>query len=54
MLPELDRSIGSFDAEQCPYVIEQGERAAEAQLPYLRRLLAAADARHSPGVLSSG
>ena len=41
VLPEFDRSIGSFDAEQFPYVIAQGERATEAQLPYLRRLLAA-------------
>jgi len=41
VLPEFDRSIGAFDAEQFPHVIEQGERAAEAQLPYLRRLLAA-------------
>jgi NTE family protein len=41
VLPEFDRSIGAFDAAQFPYVIAQGERAAEAQLPYIRRLLAA-------------
>ena len=28
-----------FDTEKIPYIIEEGERAAEAQLPYLSRLL---------------
>ena len=39
VLPELDRPISSFDADQVPFVIEQGVRATEEQLPYLRRLL---------------
>lgn len=39
ILPELDRPISSFDADQVPFVIEQGERATQEQLPYLRRLL---------------
>ena len=28
-----------FSTDQFPYVIEQGERATEAQIPYLKRLL---------------
>ena len=40
ILPDFDRPIGAFDADQVPYVIEQGLHATEAQLPYLRRLLA--------------
>ena len=44
ILPEFDRTIGLFSTEQFPYVIEQGERAAEEQIPYLERLLAGAGA----------
>lgn len=40
MLPRFDRAIGSFDTAQIPYIIEQGAKTAEAQIPYLRRLLA--------------
>jgi NTE family protein len=39
VLPEFDRPVRLFDTALIPYVIEQGERAAEAQLPYLHRLL---------------
>jgi NTE family protein len=41
ILPEFDRSISLFDTDQFPYVIEQGERATEALLPYIQRLLEA-------------
>lgn len=41
MMPVLDRRIGLTETQHIPYLIEQGERAAEEQLPYLRRLLAA-------------
>ncbi|MCU0616043.1 MAG: patatin-like phospholipase family protein [Gemmatimonadaceae bacterium] len=40
IMPLLDRDIGLTEWEQIPYLIEQGERAAEEQVPYLRRLLA--------------
>lgn len=43
IVPEFDRPIGLFDTDKFPYVIEQGERAAEEALPYLERLLAASD-----------
>ncbi len=42
IMPDFDRPITLFDTREFPYVIAQGERATEAQLPYLRRLLAAA------------
>lgn len=39
ILPEFDRLIGLFSTHEIPYVIKQGEAAAEAQIPYLKRLL---------------
>lgn len=39
VMPEFDHEIGLFDTRQFPYVIAQGEKAMEEQLPYLRRLL---------------
>ena len=39
IVPEFTQKIGLFDIEKIPYVIEAGERATEAQLPYLRQLL---------------
>jgi NTE family protein len=44
IIPQFRESIHLFDTDKIPYVIEEGERAAEQQLPYLRRLLAAAEA----------
>lgn len=43
IMPVFDRDIGLTEAQHIPYLIEQGERAAEEQLPYLRRLLAASN-----------
>lgn len=39
IFPEFDRPIRLFDTDQIPYVIEQGEKAAEAQIPYIKKLL---------------
>lgn len=39
ILPEFKYRIKLFDSDKLPYVIEEGERAAEAHLPYLRELL---------------
>lgn len=39
IVPEFDRPIGLFDTDKFPYVIEQGAKAAEEQVPYLLRLL---------------
>ncbi len=40
VLPEFAKRVGLFDTWQIPYVIEEGERAAERHLPYIKRLLA--------------
>jgi NTE family protein len=40
ILPSFERKIGNFDGAQLPYIIELGEREAEVQIPYLKRLLA--------------
>ncbi|MCP4624922.1 MAG: patatin-like phospholipase family protein [bacterium] len=39
ILPEFDRPISLSIIDQIPYIVEQGEQAAEAQIPYLHRLL---------------
>jgi NTE family protein len=39
ILPEFKYRIKLFDTDKLPYVIEEGERAAEKQLPYLKGLL---------------
>ena len=40
IIPQFQHKIHLFDTDKIPYVIEEGERAAEKQLPYLRQLLA--------------
>ncbi len=40
VIPQFSQRIRLFDTEKIPMIIEEGERAAEEQLPYLRRLLA--------------
>jgi NTE family protein len=39
IFPDFNRSIRLFDTDQIPYVIEQGEKATEEQIPYIRKLL---------------
>lgn len=39
ILPEFKHRIKLFDTDKLPYVIEEGERAAEGQLPHIKRLL---------------
>ncbi|MBI3160938.1 MAG: patatin-like phospholipase family protein [Chloroflexi bacterium] len=39
IFPEFDRPIRLFDTDQIPYVLDQGEKATEAQIPYIRKLL---------------
>jgi NTE family protein len=50
VMPVLDREIGLTEAQHIPYLIEAGERAAEEQVPYLRRLLAATNVSPPPVV----
>jgi NTE family protein len=49
IIPQFTQRIRLFDTEKIPYIIEEGERAAEEQLPYLRRLL---EAQAQPAVPS--
>jgi NTE family protein len=39
ILPEFKHPIKLFDTDKLPYVIEEGERAAEKQLPFIKNLL---------------
>lgn len=40
ILPQFEQRIGLFDTDKIPYIIEAGERAMQAQMPYLKKLLA--------------
>ena len=39
ILPVLEQGIRGFDTDKIPYIIDEGEKATEAQLPYLRQVL---------------
>ena len=39
VVPQFTERVGLFDTAKIGYVIEEGERAAAEQIPYLRRLL---------------
>jgi len=39
ILPNFEKPVGTFDTQQIPYIIEQGERAAEEHIPYIKKLL---------------
>ena len=39
IMPEFDRPVRLFDTHLIPYAIEEGARAAEAQIPFLHGLL---------------
>jgi NTE family protein len=41
MIPTFDRSIGLDDLHLLPYIMEAGEKAAEEQMPYLKKLIEA-------------
>jgi NTE family protein len=40
LMPDFGVKIGLTDTHRLPHIIEQGERAIEAQLPYIRRFMA--------------
>jgi NTE family protein len=50
IVPLLDRDVGLTEWEKIPYLIEQGEKAAYEQVPYLRRLLKAQGIEHGTGL----
>ena len=39
ILPQFEKTVGTFETQQIPYIIERGERATEEHIPYLRQLL---------------
>jgi NTE family protein len=39
ILPDFEKPVGTFDTGQIPYIIERGEKAAEAHIPYIRQLV---------------
>jgi NTE family protein len=41
IIPEFKQRIRLFDTAKVPYIVEEGENCARAQIPYLRQLLAA-------------
>jgi NTE family protein len=41
IIPTFPERIGLFATSKIPMIIEQGERAALEQVPYLRKLLSA-------------
>lgn len=43
IIPDFAKPVGTFDTSQIPYIIEQGEKAAEGHVPYLKQLLANGD-----------
>ncbi len=40
ILPDFDKPVGTFDTAQIPYIIAQGEKAAEHHIPYIKQLVA--------------
>ena len=40
ILPDFEKAVGTFDTAQIPYIIAQGERAAERHIPYIKQLVA--------------
>lgn len=43
IIPTFRERVRLFDTAKIPYIVEEGMRAAEEQLPYLRRLMASMD-----------
>lgn len=43
IVPQFQERIRLFDTDKIPSIVEQGRRATEEQVPYLRRLLAPAE-----------
>jgi NTE family protein len=40
ILPAFDRPVGTFDTAQIPYIIAEGEKAAEQHIQYIKQLVA--------------
>jgi NTE family protein len=42
ILPDFEKPVGTFDTAQIPYIIAQGEKAAEQHIPYIKQLVSGA------------
>ncbi len=40
ILPDFEKPVGTFDTSQIPYIIAQGEKAAQQHMPYIKQLVA--------------
>lgn len=47
IIPEFKQRIRLFDTAKIPYIIDEGERAAVEQMPYLRQLLGEQHGQHA-------
>jgi len=45
ILPDFEKPLGTFDTQQIPYIIEQGEKEAEKYIPYIKQLMTGAEIR---------
>lgn len=43
ILPEFEKPVGTFDTQQIPYIIQQGEKASEQCMPYIKQLMRGLD-----------
>lgn len=43
ILPNFEKSVGTFETQQIPYIIQQGEKAAEEHIPYIKQLVTGAE-----------
>ena len=43
ILPDFEKSVGTFETQQIPYIIQQGEKAAEQHIPYIKQLVTGAE-----------
>jgi NTE family protein len=39
ILPDFEKPVGTFDTQQIPYIIQQGEKATDQHIPYIRQLV---------------
>lgn len=39
ILPAFEKPVGTFDTQQIPYIIQQGEQASEERIAYIRQLV---------------
>lgn len=39
ILPDFEKPVGTFDTAQIPFIIAQGEKAAEKQMSYIKKLM---------------